>query len=277
MSSYLYLGHDLHEAGALQLDEGSLQSALHETASGHSTWELRMKWNLFSRVEHIVESSWSLALRLLRAHSEAARHPLCLICVLCCFVVRSRISPARFLLWKLLAWSWTVAIYAMTLATSPAPTARFFVFLTNWNQTSLLLYLTCSLYICARHWWGSQARASSGSASHADHLADIYVVDQSHRDAPLSAYTPSATLLRFTYAIFEHSFAWTYLVVLIYWTTEFPRQSPRAAPPHTAPSSHLSIFAGSFSFLFAFVAVCVLGVRAQIGGRRTIPARLTCS
>lgn len=55
MSSYLYLDN---EAGAMGLDEGSLQSSLQESAAKYSAWDLRMRWNLFSRVEYIVESSW---------------------------------------------------------------------------------------------------------------------------------------------------------------------------------------------------------------------------
>lgn len=140
-----------------------------------SSWERRMRWDIYSRSEFVVESSW--------------------------------LRPSRFLMWKLVAFSWSLSVWIMTLVNQRAPVGKFFVFLTHWNQTSVLLYLGSSLYICARHWLGRKA----------PHLPEADTTR-----AGSSSYTPSSALLRFSFLALEHSVAWTTLVVLVYWSTEFP-------------------------------------------------------
>lgn len=145
-----------------------------------SAWERRMRWDHYSRTEFIVESSW--------------------------------LRPSRFLLWKIVAFSWSLSVWIMTLVNQRAPQGKFFVFLTHWNQTSVLLYLGSSLYICARHWLGRKAA----------HLSEPDTTR-----AGSSSYTPSPALLRFSFVAMEHSAAWTALVVLVYWSTEFPSYMKR--------------------------------------------------
>jgi hypothetical protein len=84
--------------------------------------------------------------------------------------------------------------------------------LTNWNQTFLLLYLTLSLYICFRFWHSGRRDL---------HSYDQVLNTESTRAGP-SSYAPSVRLLKWTYFNAEHSFVWTLMVVLVYWSTEFP-------------------------------------------------------
>jgi hypothetical protein len=137
----------------------------------YTAWERRMEWNRVGTVEFIVESSW--------------------------------ITPTRFLLFKLCVWLWSLAIWTLTLSKNE-PVLKFFVFLTNWNQTSLCIYLTCSLWICWQHKRGRHSSVEEGTRAGA------------------SSYQPAQWFVRFTYFMTEHAFVWTLLVVLLYWTTEFP-------------------------------------------------------
>lgn len=82
---------------ALDLDDGSMErsSDFVGASSTPTTWEERMKWNRYSKVEHIVESS-------------------CL-------------RPNRFLMWKTFAFMWSVSIYVMTLVKQQDPRLKFYV------------------------------------------------------------------------------------------------------------------------------------------------------
>jgi hypothetical protein len=118
-------------------------------------------------------------------------------------VESSWLTPNQWLCFKLFCWAWTSSIWLMTCDIFGK---RFPIFLTNWNHTSIFIYFNLSCYICVRNYI---ARAKS---------TDLEAAGQQGQ----SSYVPNTRLLRFTYGMMEHSFAWTCLVVVVYWSTEFP-------------------------------------------------------
>lgn len=83
---------------ALDLDDGSMERSSGDFVGQSNTptsWDQRMRWSTFSKVEYLVESS-------------------CL-------------RPKRFLAWKVFAFLWSVSIYITTLAKMADPKLKFYV------------------------------------------------------------------------------------------------------------------------------------------------------
>jgi len=171
-----------------------------------TAWELRMRWHLYSGVSYIVSSCW--------------------------------VRPGTFLIWKVLVSLWSVAIWIGTLNDATKPTGRFFAFLTNWNETFLTIYLLCSTYICARHYFERR-----------EDVVDIYA------SRPLSAvatsYRPSVFLLRATFYLAEHCFAWTCLVMCMV------SMHARAACCNQRSSCTVAAMLTALQYPFALPVVCV--------------------
>jgi len=149
-------------------------------------------------------------------------------------VTSCRMSSRSFLIWKALTWTWSFAIYIMCLAESDPNPGKFFVFLTNWNQSAILFYLSASFYVCLRHHLGRPVQLKIDVAPlHGMRKGETYASSSSpdvgvaHEKDPHdheihSDYVAPSWLLKVCYVGMEHAFSWTCLVVLVYWTTEFP-------------------------------------------------------
>jgi hypothetical protein len=124
-------------------------------------------------------------------------------------VCSSFLTPNAFLLWKLFAALWTTSVWTFTVIYFTP--GRFWYYLTNWNHTAQLLYFTLTAYLALRSYFGRQDAASRSLN-----------IDE-HGSKYTGTYHPSARLLRISFVLMQHCFAWTVLVVLVYWTTEFPK------------------------------------------------------
>lgn len=86
--------------------------------------------------------------------------------------------------------------------------AHFYPFLTHWNHTSHLLYFLTTAYLSLRSYFGrrglGQLEWQEGRSS--------------------GTYQPSATLLRMAFVLMQHCWAWTVLVVVVYWSARETRQ-----------------------------------------------------